>query len=270
MKIKFNRMFVLPLIGLIFSLILFNCGDSSTSSNNSNSNYIHPSIPLKVGNTYTYTNDSIPNGGNPILLPIKSYDTIKAAFNFSGKYGYQIFDRSKNTITNTQVAFDTIYLSYDSTNYKLYQFGVQKFINPALPAQWDLIGDFSQPVGQPYNIGSVDYTVNIPTLGSIEFTGPLTAKIAIDTTITTTNNITPKTVKCVRIELSANISGNAPPPLSETITASIVFDDFIGYASGTNPCGIVAIRLRPFNFTTSGLTLVKEPGFDRFLSDWTP
>jgi hypothetical protein len=180
---------------------------------------------------------------------------------YQGKTAYLV--TSTNFDTNTsQTTVIPYYISYDQATGKYYQYGITALINPTQPPAWDIVGDFDVQRGNSYAISTINYTVNIPPLGNVTFSGPLTGRIADSTTISTTGN--GQSISCYRIEMNAAISGVVG---AVTITASIYVDYYLGYSS---PTGIVELKLRPFSFMTGATPILNEPGFDRKLYSHNP
>lgn len=262
MKFKIT-LFRLISISLLFCCLYFiSCSDSSTSPTNNNS-YTPPSIQLKKNATYVYQNDTIPPSGIQQTQPVLTYDRIMDSVTFQSRLGYQIFDSNRTSPPpGTFLNMDTIYLSYDSAKGRLYQYGIERFINPSQSLSWDLIADFSIPLNQSWTIGNVNYSIVVS--GTLyTFNGPLTAKVAVDTTLLGRGNA--GTVKCYRIELNAAITGNAG---LIPVNFNVIIDDFIGYNSSSgNYSGIMRVRVRPFTVYNSGAPLLQLGGHDRFIQD---
>ncbi len=217
---------------------------------------------MKPGSTFIFTYDSL-TSSQTIRLNRRSHDVIWPLTTLAGQLCYPIYSITTDTVAYT-TTYDTLYVRYDSSAGKYYQYGIQKFINPMLQnATWDLVADFSVSMGTIWTVGQVNYNVTIGS-NTYTFTGPLTAKVAEQTSIQTTGSPS-KSVNCYRIELHASVSSG-----SSNVTADIYVDYYLGYSSSaTNPAGIVEVKIRPFSFLLSGQPFYAEPGDDRKLYDFT-
>jgi hypothetical protein len=95
-------------------------------------------------------------------------------------------------------------------------------------------------------------------------TGILTGKVADSLTFQSTGT-PPQTIQAFRIELHTLLSGNF------VTAADIYIDYYIGHSHlsyGTNPSGLVRLKLRPFKIVTSVITY-PVAGFDRILQSYT-
>lgn len=255
----------LALFVLIFSAVLtVGCGDDTTTTpNNPSGGGYHPAINFSVGQTFIYSNDSLlPAGGN-VWTGVRTTDIIQAQTTVDGKLCYPVFSTSFDS-TNSQTSNVTFFLSYSQSEGIFYQYGLGQIINPSQTATWDPVGNFDVARGTSYNVSTVNYTTNIPGLGTVTFTGPLTGKLADSTTITTTGPI-PSIVPCYKVELTASVSGSTP---LGTATTTITVDYYIGYGS---PTGMVQTKLYPFSFTVGGIpNLFPQPGYDHKLYSHNP
>jgi len=220
-----------------------------------------PSINMKPGSTYDFTYDSLTTT-RTIRLPRMSHDVVLPLAVLSGKNCYPIISTTTDSVTHAIISVDTSYFSYDSTGGKFYQYGIVKLINPnSTSATWDLAADFSVPQGTQWTIGQVDYIV---TIGGTpyHFTGPLTAKVAEQTSIQTTGSPS-VAINCYRIEMYTHVTGNG-------VAADIYVDYYLGYAStSANPSGLVEAKLRPFSIVSGSTVIFNEPGGDRKLKSFT-
>ena len=260
MKSNKKLSLIFSLLLIFFSVIYYGCGTDDVTTTPVGP---PPSIRMTPGSTYDFTYDSLTATTAVIRLGRTSHDVVQPSVVFTGKTCFPIYSTTKDS-TGATISVDTNYYSYDSTAGKFYQYGISKFINPASGnPTWDLVADFSVSMGTTWNIGTVNYVVNIGGT-PYTFTGPLTAKVAEQTTIQTTG-VPSQSINCYRIELYTHLNSNPPG-----VTADIYVDYYLGYSSSsTNPAGLVELKLRPFNFMTSGTVLVSEPGDDRRLRNFT-
>lgn len=260
--------FSILVITFILSIFYTGCDDSGLAPTKTVSGF-KPTMRIHQGARYIYTNDSLLNNNGSITTQrtsITTYDTVRAPLTF---YSVSCFPITSTSIGSTPIERDTFYVSYDSTAGKVYQFGIKQFINPLQLPSWDLVADFSIARGSTWSVGDINSSVIIPGLGNIDFTGPLTGKVADSTIVNTT--ATPSTaVHCYRIELNASLSGSVA---GQTVTASIIIDYYLGYYSDqfpNNPSGIIRITFRPFSFNVLGTPVFYQSGLDRILRNYTP
>lgn len=246
------------------ALFTIGCGDDSGIINNNSTGW-HPNLTFSPGQVFVYTVDSLTPTGVPIRKRVSSRNTLQAQTTYQGELCYPVLGVTYDSSTTppTPIPEPPYWIRYDQTTGKYYQWGIRQLINITQPGSWDTVGNFDVGRGTSYFIGSINYTITIPGIGTVNFTGPLNGKIADSTTIQTTGN--GESIPCYRIELTASISGMIS---AGTVSTEIIFDYYLGYAS---PTGIVELKLRPFSFTVAGIpNLVPQPGFDRKLYSHTP
>lgn len=237
-------------LALFLSTLYLGCGDDSTTNSTNSGN---PNIDIKVGAMYHFTNDSLPSSGGSQRTRIITRDNVLSEGTYYGySNSWKILSISTDTVFGITIERDTLYLSYDSSGGKFYQYAITHLLNPNLPEQWNLVADFSVAQGTQWSIGSFDTTISgVPLHVDIK------GKVAENTSIQTTANPT-ATVRCYRIEISATVT--APGPITVT---TIYIDYYLGYSPPellSNPSGPVRIKLRPFSIYTAAY-----PGFDRIL-----
>lgn len=225
----------------VFTVLYFGCGEDTPTGTNTGSK--HPNIDIKVGAMYQYTNDSLPpSGGQPQRTRIITKDTVLGKGTYQGySNSWKILSINRDTTRSyppgLEIRRDTLYISYDSSSGKFYQWGLTRIIDPSQTPQWNLVADFSLARGNQWQVGTA---YGVTAYG----------KVASDTVIQTTANPS-VTVKCYRIEMTA------------TIISTIYLDYFLGYSppsSPMNPSGRVRVRLRPYSFSN-----VQYWGFDQIL-----
>jgi hypothetical protein len=257
---------------LAFSTVYINgCGDDSTTNNNNQGGGggWHPTLNINPGQQFVYTTDSLTPAGVPITKRVSSVNTILAEVTYpptNGQLCHPVtgvtYDSTTNPPTQTPEGY---WIRYDQASGKYYQYGIRQLINISQPGSWDVVGDFDAARGSSYFIGDIDYTVTLPVVGTVQFTGPLNGKIADSTTIMTTGN-PPMPISCYRIEISTTVSGTSS---LGPVSATVILDYYLGYAS---PTGIVELKLRPTIISLNGVPVpaVTQPGFDRVLFSHTP
>jgi hypothetical protein len=255
--LKSAIMFALAAAFVIYS----GCGDDNTTNNNngggSGGGY-HPTLNFSVGQSFTYTWDTLYPNNTVIRKRWSSVDVVQAQTTIGGQQGYPfagaLYD---STVMPIIPKPELYYVRYDQSAGKYYQYGLQALINSGSPLTWDLVADFDAARGSTYTIASVNYSIPVPTIGTINFTGPLTGKVD-STSIQSTNN-PPATVQCYHVEMLADLSG---PAGNLTASAKIYVDYFIGCI---NPIGMVEFKTRPFDFKLNGSTVNSQGGYDRKL-----
>jgi hypothetical protein len=260
---KFRLLALLLFSCIIAAILIPACGEDSAPNNGGTGGGggWHPNLNFSQGQIFVYTNDSLhATGGGHTWTDVKTTSTIQAQTTYQGQQCYPVTGVNYDTNTSQTTPDVPYWIRYDQSSGKLYQYGIQQLINPGLPGSWDVVGDFDVARGTEYNIASINYTVNFG-LGDINFTGPLTGRIADSTTILTTGN-PPQTIPCYWIELKASITGTPG-----NFSATVYIDYYLGYFS---PTGIVELKLRPFSFNVAGTPVVYEPGHDRKLYSHTP
>ena len=267
---KNKKIFFKFLFLVIASLIVLypGCGEDTINNNGgSGSGGWHPNFNFVVGQNIVYTTDSLTPTNIAIRKRMRTTMTIGNLIVVGGQTCYPFVGSTFDSATN-QTTPEAYYFRYDQSAGKYYQYGIRKLINPTQPDSWDLVGDFDLARGTSYFIGTINYTITIPTIGTITFNGPLNGKIADSTTITSTGN-PPQIINCYRIEMTASISGSSP---AGTVTTNIVLDYYLGNVSTTSTSNaIVEIKLRPFSFTVAGIpNIAPQPGFDRKIFSHTP
>jgi hypothetical protein len=256
-KIKFASLFFI----ILASIFYIGCGDDETAPVTGGSGW-HPNLTFTVGQQFKYSNDSLLAGGSgSIRKRNSSTSTIQAQTTYQGELCYPVTGITYDSVTQQTTPEPTYYFRYDQASGKFYQYGIKQLINISLPGSWDLVGDFDAVRGSSYFIGDINYTVLIPGLGNVTFTGPLNGKIEDSTTITTTHPVTPQTIPCYKISMTATITGTGG------ITATIILEYYLGYSA---PTGIVELKLNPFSFFIGGTPVLPQPGFDRKLYTHTP
>jgi hypothetical protein len=262
------------LTALLFAFLLVTtyegCGSDTTGPPPSAGGF-KPTLRMKIGSTFQYTNDTIkpPPPYTTERTNMVTNDTVKLITNYNGKDAYGIISHTTNRPT---VMY---YVSYDSSNGVLYQWGITNLINPSQSPSWDVVANFGAARGSSWVIGQINDTLILPSpYGSVPISGPLSGKVADSTFIITTSTTTPDTIHCYRIELNANISGTVVVgAIQVTFSATIYVDYYLGYYSSqfpNNPSGLVRLTLHPFNITTSpNIITIQEGGYDRILQSFT-
>lgn len=256
---------------LINSIVFISCSEDPTTSTTTPPPPQYggiPTIRLRTGANYKYTNDSLINTQGNITTQrtrTGTSDVIQPMITVSDSLCFPIISISTDTANNL-TSQDTAYILYDSTRGLLYQYGISQLINPSQQPKWDLIADFSIPRNTTWQIGTINYSLVIPNIGTINFTGPLNGRVT-DSTVVQTTSGTPVTYPAFKTEISTNISGLS---FFGTITATVILDYYIGYNHPTaqSAPGILRIRLNPFSFNLNSIPILYMHGYDRILQTY--
>ncbi|RPI18364.1 MAG: hypothetical protein EHM58_05900 [Ignavibacteriae bacterium] len=232
------------------------CGDDTVVPPPSGSGY--PNIDIKQNAKYTYNNFVLDSNGTQIPTDTTTENTVKAKGTFFGENdAFMIESVTRDAEFPIPIANDTFYVKYDATNGKFYHYGAVNFFDPSQAPKWDLMADFSQPLGTSWTIAT-----GIPVPGVSGATASITAKVVVDTVFNTTAT-PPVSVKAYRIEMNATVM------FSTLQLGNIYIDYFLGYtptSAPSNPSGVLRVRLRPIKLNL-GLTAYKQDGADQILKD---
>lgn len=239
---------------LILTFIFSSCGDSSTGNNNTTSS--NPNIVYKPGAIYYYTNDTITQNGTVSGTTWLTTDVIQAYdTNYQGKSCYPVNSTTKDTVTHLTIRSKTDYYSYNQTDGKFYQYGARKLFDSTQAATWDLVADFTQPIGTEISL----YTIN-NLFGNPLLSANVKSKVAVDTVIQTTAQSS-VTINCFRVGLKADVYATS------LLLGTVYIDYYIGYTPSTNtsnPSGRVRTKIYPISFT--GQLNLKYPGVDQIMN----
>jgi hypothetical protein len=271
METKKLHLYLITLVSFLIIILISGCSDNSTSPPSQPPGF-KPTIRLKTNSTFQYTNDTLFPGGSRQRKPVITNDTIKSFANYFGKDAYRIISHSINSQTSEHL-INTYYVTYDSAAGIFWQYGITNFINPSQSPTWDVAANFAITRGSSWVIGTVSYTVNLPIVGMIPFSGPLSGKI-VDSTYFLSTKAQPDTIRCYKIEYLADISGDVTYlGTTYTLSTQIYVDYYIGYYSSEfpiNPSGLVRITLNPFTIHSNPTLLIYDVGgYDRILQSYT-
>lgn len=247
-KIKFFSFLILA-AAMVY---IYGCGDDAVNNNNNGGTGSTPTINMRVGSIYVFTNDSLDTNGTTVTpTRIKTYQSFLAEGTFFGQpNAFQIRSESRDTVANPQliISIDTFYVRYDGTRF--YQYGMLRLIDSTQPLSWDLVADFSKAIGVQWDVATINTTI-----GGIAVTAIVKGKIAEQTPFTT--NTTGLSINNYRIEIEAAVTS----PIGSL--GSIFVDYYIGYADpATNPSGMVRVKLRPIKLTALGVPVYRAAGVD--------
>lgn len=249
MKIKFNRIIVLPVLLLIFSAYFISCGDDSTSSNSQTGK---PDIQFKPGAVYTFKNDSISQNGTYNSTNWITKDSIMASTTYNGKTSFPVNSVTKSGIVVIRQSID--YYSYTQSEGIFYQWGARNIIDPNQAATWDEVADFTKSRGTEVSLYTITNLFNQPTLSANVY-----SKVVVDTTAPLLSS-----VKCYRVSVRAEVFA------SSVSLGNVYVDYYIGYASSSsNPSGRVGTHIYPVNIGVPGIYTLQYDGADQRLTAYT-
>jgi hypothetical protein len=232
------------------------CGDDSTTNNN-NQGGTPPTLNMKVGSLYGFTNDSLDTNGTTIrptrLRTIQNY-VAQGTF-FGQPDAFHIHSETKDTVINITVASSDFYVRYDGG--KFYQYGLKRIIDSTQAPTWDLVADFNVATGTQWDIGTIT-----TVLGGFSVQTVIKGKVAENTPFTTNN--TGQSINNYRIEITGEASTLGFP------IGTVYVDYYIGYADpSTNPSGLVRLRFRPVWLKLpppANTTIFRSAGVDQKIS----
>lgn len=242
---------IFTLLIVITAAFLWGCGDDSTTGGNPPGG-TPPTINMKVGSIYVFTNDSLDTNGTTIRqTDIKTYQSFIAQGNYFGQPdAFMIRSETRDTgfTPAVTISIDTFYVRYDGTRF--YQYGMLRLIDSTQPLSWDMVADFSKPIGEQWDVATINTTI-----GGIAVTAVVKGKINAQTPFTT--NTTNISINNYQIEIEAAVSSAIGG------LGSIFVDYFIGYSDpATNPAGMVRVKLRPIKLSALGVPIYRAAGLD--------
>ena len=251
MKLK-NLSFVLFPLMLLSAVFIAGCDDSGVTPENPPAGS-YPDIQFKPGAVYYFNTDTISQSGTYYRLRWRTTETIQAQTTFNGRTCYPVNSITQDTgIPIITIRSSTDYYSYSQTEGKFYQWGAKKLIDTNQVASWDLVADFTQPLGTEIALYTISNLFGQPLLSA-----NVKSRVIIDTVVVTIASGV--TVNCYRVSLRAEIV------LSGIPLGNAYIDYYIGYASSsTNPSGRVRTKFYPLN-----LTVARVSGVDQRLNRFT-
>jgi hypothetical protein len=239
------------------SLFTIGCGEDSVTPPNNGGSGSAPTLNMKVNSLYSFTNDSLDTNGTtvrPTRLRTRHSFTAQGTF-FGQPNAFQILAETRDTVANTLVSMDTIYVRYDGG--KFYQYGMIQFIDPTQAPTWDLVADFTVSQGTQWSVATITTVISGFTVQTV-----IKGKVAENTPFTTNN--TGQSINNYRIEITGESSVFTVP------IGTTYVDYYIGYADpATNPSGMVRLKLRPVWLQLSGNTIFRSAGVDQKISYYT-
>jgi hypothetical protein len=235
------------------SWLSIGCGDDSVTPQTGGGGTA-PTLNMKVNSFYAFTNDSLDTNGTTVRpTRLRTTHTFAAQGTFFGQpNAFQIIAETRDTVANTQVSMDTIYVRYDGG--KFYQYGMIQFIDPTQPPTWDLVADFNVAHGTQWSVATITTNISGFSVQTV-----IKGKVAENTPFTT--NYTGKSINNYRIEITGESTFQSLP------IGTTYVDYYIGYADpATNPSGLVRLKLRPVWLQFNGITIFRTAGVDQKIS----
>jgi len=227
------------------------CGSDTTAPTTT-----FPTINMTKGSVIFYTNDSVDQSYKHWTTSLRSEDSVMTTdTTIAGKACVAIWDQLKDTALGVVVGIDTVYVYYDGTAGKFYQYGLMntilKYMHQSVPAQWDVVADFSAS-------GSWIIESNVPvTVGTTAILVNLSGAVIGGATTDTSSVNSGWIVNCYHIEMTAALTSQ----VGGLLLGYIYTEYYIGYASSSaNPSGTVRIFIKPVNI---GGGLYTSYGYDR-------
>ncbi|MBN8585957.1 MAG: hypothetical protein J0M37_12780 [Ignavibacteria bacterium] len=235
---------------------VWGCGDDSTTGGNNTGGSV-PTINMKVGSAYSFTNDSLDTNGTVRRTQIKTTMVYAEQNTFFGQSNaFKIRTTSIDTFpTPTIIDVDSFYVRYDGG--KFYQYGMVKLIDSTQSPNWDLVADFNVATGTEWNVTTINTTIN-----GIGVTANIKGKVAGQTSFNTTSN--PSTsINAYKVEITAYLTALSLP------IGNIVLEYYIGYADpASNPSGLVRLKLNPIKLSLSGTPFYGAAGVDQVMQTY--
>jgi hypothetical protein len=250
MKLK-NLSFVLFPLFLLSAAFFAGCDDSGVVPKNPPAGS-YPDIQFKPGAVYYFVTDTISQNGQYWGLRWLTTETIMASTTYQGRSCFPVNSVTRDTVLGVTIRSSTEYYSYSQSEGKFYQWGAKKLIDTTQAASWDLVADFTQPLGTEIALYTISNLFGQPTASA-----NVKSRVVIDTVVVTIASGV--TVHCYRVSLRAEIV------VSTIVIGNAYIDYYIGYASSsTNPSGRVRTKFYPLN-----LAVVRVSGVDQRLHRFT-
>ncbi len=252
-NLKFFSIFLI----IIAATYFWGCGDDTTPTTPGTGG-TGPTLNMKVGSIYSFTNDSLDTNGTIRRTQIKTTMVYAEQSTFFGQSNaFKIRTTSIDTFPAppTIIDVDSFYVRYDGG--KFYQYGMVKLIDSNQTPTWDLVADFTVATGTEWNVTTINTTIN-----GVGVTANIKGKVAEQTSFTTTSNPSAN-INAYRVEINASLTAFSLP------LGNIILDYYIGYADpSTNPSGLVRLKLRPIKLTLSGTPFYGAAGLDQVLQTY--
>lgn len=240
MKTK-NLLIIPVIISAMLAISLTGCDDSGTSPETP-AEGPKPNIEFRPGSRFIYHYSTISQNGQQHDTTWLTTDVVQNQTMYAGWTCYPIVSTTMDTSTNPPlpIANQTFYVTYDNATYKFYQYGVKKIFDPSQMATWDLVADFSQPIGASIHILTLDSLLGNPNLSA-----DVSSRVVKDTVINTYNP--PGIgVNCYKVAIIGDVK------LATVTIGNVYLDYYIGYtppSSPSNPSGRISIKLYPVNIS---------------------
>jgi hypothetical protein len=252
---KTKILFIPVLISAILAVSFTGCDDSGNTPVKTPTGP-KPNIQFKTGSVFYYGTDSISQNGNYHPTNWSTRDEVLTETSYGGRTCFPVSSVTTDTILGIPITSQTLYFSYDANSGQFYQWGVKKIFDLSQTATWDLVADFSQPVGTSVSL----FTIN-NLFGQSFLSANVSSIVAYDTLFTTTG-VPSVTVTCYKVAIIADVIA------SSVSIGKVYLDYYIGYTPSAlplNPSGRIRVKLFPINLTG----YPAGDGFDQKLNRFT-
>lgn len=241
---KTKKLFFIPiLISALLAVFYTGCDDSGVAPSPGTQEGPKPNIQFVPLSTFTYHYSTINQSGQERDTTWRSIDVVQNQTQYQGMWCYPIVSTTVDSLNPSNPPpippLQTIYVSYDTTTYKLYQYGVKKLFDPSQAGSWDLVADFSVPLGTSVPLFTITNLLGQPSL-----TADVSSMVQKDTIINTFN--TGFAISCYKVAVVADIK------LSGTPIGKAYLDYFVGYtpsSNPSNPSGRINVKIYPVNIS---------------------
>ena len=238
MKTK-NLLIIPVIISAMLAASFTGCGDSGTTQVTTPEGP-KPNIEFRPGSRFIYHYSTISQGGQQHDTTWRTTDVVQNQTTYQNMSCYPIVSTTEDTVSHLPIATQTFYVTYDNATYKFYQYGVKKIFDPTQTATWDLVADFSQPLGASISIFTLTNLLGNPNLSA-----DVSSRVMKDTVINTFNP--PGTgVNCYKVAIIGDVK------LATVSIGNVYLDYYIGYtppSAPSNPSGRISIKLYPVNIS---------------------
>lgn len=240
---KTKKSAVIPiLISAMLAILIIGCDDSGVAPKPSPTEGPKPNIQFVPLSTFTYHYSSINQSGQERDTTWRTVDVVQNQTTYQGKLCYPIVSTTLDTVPPPDPLpippLQTIYVSYD-TSFHYYQYGVKRLFDPSQPGSWDLVADFSVPLGTSVPLFTITNLLGQPSL-----TADVSSAVQKDTVIRAFNTNMP--IDCYKVAVVADIK------LSGTHIGNAYLDYFVGYtppSNPANPSGRISVKIYPVNIS---------------------
>lgn len=242
---KTKKLFFIPiLISALLAVFYTGCDDSGVAPSPGTQEGPKPNIQFVPLSTFVYHYSTISQNGQERDTTWQTIDVIQNQTTFDGKLCYPIVSTTIDSINPSNPPpippLQTLYVSYDTSTYILYQHGVKRLFDPSQTATWDIVADFSVPLGTSVFL----FTIN-NLLGQNSLSADVYSTVQKDTIIQT--YLPPVvSINTYKVAVVADIK------LSGTPIGKAYLDYYVGYtpaSNPSNPSGRINVKIYPINIS---------------------